>query len=159
MLRHPRLIVARIQPLLVLGRVRARRGDPGALEALDEAWALASSMGELQRMGPVAAGCAEAAWLAGDPARAEGALGIAFDLAVEREDLWTIGELGFWRWRIGAASGPPPGAAEPYALQMQGRAREAAARWRAIGAPYEEALALGDLDDEDALREAHETFE
>jgi DNA-binding NarL/FixJ family response regulator len=42
---------------------------------------------------------------------------------------------------------------------MLGQAREAADRWRAIGAPYEVAMALADLDDEDALREAHDTFE
>ena len=44
---------------MVLGRVLARRGRPGASALLDEAWSLATSTGELQRMGPVAAARAE----------------------------------------------------------------------------------------------------
>jgi DNA-binding CsgD family transcriptional regulator/tetratricopeptide (TPR) repeat protein len=159
-LREPRLPVpSRIQALLVLGRVHTRRGLAQAAEMLDEAWALATGTGELQRVGPVGAARAEAAWLKGDLERARAAARPAFELAVARDSPWAIGELGFWLWRAGGLPDPPPRAAEPYALQMNGQAREAALRWRAIGAPYETALALADLDDEDALREAHDTFE
>ena len=159
LLRQPMPPVARIQPMLVLGRIRARRGQPEASTLLDEAWALATSTGELQRMGPVAAARAETAWLAGDLAGAAEAAQEAFDLGVERDDRWTIGELGFWLWRAGALPDASPGADDPYTLQMRGQAAAAAARWRVIGAPYETAAALGDLDDDDALREAHRTFE
>ena len=62
-------------------------------------------------------------------------------------------------WRTGGTADPPAHAATPYALQTQGRAREAAAQWHGIGAPYEEAMALADLDEEDPLREAHDAFE
>src|SRR5207248_6066499 len=55
----------RIVSLVVLGLLRARRGDPGHWEALDEAWALAEPTGELPRLGPVAPARAEAAWLEG----------------------------------------------------------------------------------------------
>ncbi len=160
MLEHPRLPVpSRIQPLVVLGRVRARRGDPEAAAVLDEALALAVDTGELQRVGPVRAGRAEAAWLAGelDAARAE--VTAAFELAVARQNPWMIGELGFWLWRAGDLASAPLRAAAPYALQIDGRAGDAAAAWRAIGCPYETAMALADLDDESALREAHEILE
>ena len=53
-----------ILALTVTGRLRARRGDPQAWEPLDEALSLAGH--ELQRLEPVAAGRAEAAWLSGD---------------------------------------------------------------------------------------------
>jgi len=159
LLRQPMPHVGRITPLLVLGRVRAGRGQPGASALLDEAWTLATSTGELQRIGPVAAGRAETAWLAGDPAAAERAARVGFDLAVKRDDMWTIGELGYWLWRAGALTTPPVTAAEPYALEMSGHARAAAASWRTIGAPYEAAAALADLDDAEALREAHRTCE
>ncbi|MFI5325865.1 MAG: AAA family ATPase [Candidatus Rokuibacteriota bacterium] len=160
MLRHPKVAVpSRIQPLVVLGRVRTRRGDPEAGEVLDEALALASETGELQRVGPVRAARAEAAWLAGDLDRAGDEVGAAFALAVASEHPWVIGELGFWLWRAGALGSSPPDAARAYALQMDGQAFEAAARWRAIGCPYETAMALADLDDDAALREAHETLE
>src|SRR5439155_7454440 len=68
-LRIPRTSTTpRIVSLVVLGLLRARRGDPGQWEALDEAWALAEPTGELPRLGPVAAARAEAAWLEGDRA-------------------------------------------------------------------------------------------
>jgi len=159
LLREPLPPVGRIQPLVVLGRVHARRGDPGAPALLDEAWALATSTGELQRMGPVAAARAETAWLAGDRAATARAAREAFELAVDRDDRWTIGELGFWLWRAGALAACPRGAAEPYARHSGGEARTAAACWEAIGAPYETADALADSGGEDALRQAHRTFE
>ena len=63
-LRIPRTSTTpRITALVVLGLVRARRGDPGHRAALEEAWALAEPTGELPRLGPVAAARAEAAWL------------------------------------------------------------------------------------------------
>ncbi|HJU47663.1 MAG TPA: AAA family ATPase, partial [Gaiellaceae bacterium] len=61
--------ISRIMALLTLGRLRARRGDPGAEAALDEALELASQTGTLQRLAPVHAARAECAWLAGDAQR------------------------------------------------------------------------------------------
>jgi DNA-binding CsgD family transcriptional regulator len=103
----------------------------------------------------------EAAWLAGDLARARDEVRPAYDLVVARgqQRHWTLPELSFWLWRTGGVPDPALPAGTPYALQMQGRAREAAEQWRSIGVPYEAALALADLDDEDPLREAHEAFE
>ena len=61
----------RIVALSVLGLVRARRGDPGVWPVLDEAWHMAEPTRELQRMEPVAAARAEAAWLEGRPISSE----------------------------------------------------------------------------------------
>jgi DNA-binding CsgD family transcriptional regulator/tetratricopeptide (TPR) repeat protein len=160
MLKHPRLPVSsRAHALLVLGRVRTRRGDPQAWEALDEALALASGNGDLLRVGLIGAARGEAAWLAGDLARSRGETEAVFALAPGRDDPWTLGEIGFWSWRAGGPSGPPRRPAEPYALQMAGRAPEAVQIWRRLGLPYEAAMALADHDHEDALREAHHEFE
>jgi hypothetical protein len=62
-LSHPG---ARILPLVVLGRLRARRGDPEPWAPLDEAAALAHRSGEVQRIAPVAAARAEARRLEGE---------------------------------------------------------------------------------------------
>jgi len=160
MLEHPRLAVpSRIQPLMVLGRVRTRRGEPDAAAALDEALALATGTGEPQRVGAVRAARAEAAWLAGDLEAARAEVTAPFERAVAGRDAWLIGELGFWLWRAGGLSSSPPRAAAPFALQIDGRAADAAAAWRTIGCPYEAAMALADLDDEVALRDAHQTLE
>jgi DNA-binding CsgD family transcriptional regulator len=160
-LRDPRTApVGRINALAVLGRLRARRGDPGAWPPLDEATALATATGELQRLGPVAVARAEAAWLQGDPAAARAGVEDALDLA-ERTDgyAWLAGELAFWLWRLGGPDRLPTGAlpdaaAEPFALQMAGTWAAAADRWRALGCPYEAAAALADSDQEAQLRAA-----
>ncbi len=55
----------RVVALVALGRLRSRRGDPGAAAVLDEALDLAVRSNTLQRLAPVAAARAEAAWLEG----------------------------------------------------------------------------------------------
>jgi DNA-binding CsgD family transcriptional regulator/tetratricopeptide (TPR) repeat protein len=154
-LRIPRTSTTpRILALVVLGLLRARRGDPGQWPALDEAWALAEPTGELARLGPVAAARAEAAWLEGDPALVGEATEGALRLALERKSPWLIGELAVWRRRAGLGGEIPTGAAEPYALELAGQRTRAAARWRKLGCPYEAALALGDADEVESLRRA-----
>ena len=76
-----RQTIGGIMALLALGRLRARRGDPDAWEALDEAAAMAERTATLQRVGPVRAARAEAAWLDGDLDRAGAEARAAFDLA------------------------------------------------------------------------------
>jgi DNA-binding CsgD family transcriptional regulator/tetratricopeptide (TPR) repeat protein len=144
----------RIVSLVVLGLLRARRGDPGAREALDEAWALAEPTGELPRLGPVAAARAEAAWLEGDNAAVRAATEDALELALELKSVWLIGELAAWRRRAGLDDGIAEEAAEPFALQLAGDPHGAAELWRSLGCPYEAALALVDADEEEALRRA-----
>jgi DNA-binding CsgD family transcriptional regulator len=63
----------RITPLTVLGRLRARRGDPDAWGPLDEALELSRGMGEVQRIAPVAGARAEARWLIARDLRQAGA--------------------------------------------------------------------------------------
>jgi DNA-binding CsgD family transcriptional regulator/tetratricopeptide (TPR) repeat protein len=160
-LRHPRAWpVPRIYALTVLGLVRARRGDPDVWSLLDEAKALAEPTGELQRIAPMATARAEANWLEGRTGviarETEGAL----ELALRVRAPWAIGELAYWRWRADGSTGIPPGAAEPFALQMAGRWADAAALWTELGCPYEAAVALADADDDDAaLRDALERLQ
>jgi predicted ATPase/DNA-binding CsgD family transcriptional regulator len=146
-LNHPTVSsISRIMALLALGRLRARRGDPGAAEALDEALALAEQTQTLQRIAPVRAARAEAAWLAGDRARASVEAGAVYDLAVEKRHPWLAGELGFWRWRAGDAQALPAWVAEPFARQVAGDWRGAAGAWERLGLPYERARTLADGD-------------
>ncbi|WP_019588820.1 ATP-binding protein [Deinococcus apachensis] len=146
--------VSRIQALVALGRIRARRGDPEVWSLLDEALSLAEPTGEFQRLGIVRTARAEAFWLAGDPERAAGEAASVYDLALSKGQPWLLGELAYWRWRAGALPSLPTGIAQPFALQMAGRPLEAARAWRALNAPYEAARALTESDDEPALKEA-----
>jgi DNA-binding CsgD family transcriptional regulator len=127
-----------IVALTTLGLVRARRGDPGRHELLDEAWLLAEPTGELARLGPVAAARAEAAWLDGDFEGVATATESALALAVQRRSARRVVELVAWRRRAGIETPLPDWAdAEPWAA-----------------CPYEEAIALADGDAEAPLRRA-----
>ncbi len=141
----------RILALVVLGLVRARRGEPDAYSFLDDALALAEPTRELPRIAPVAAARAEAAWLVGDRDGVARATEGAYDLALRQGVAWPIGELALWRWRAGLDFEVPDGAAEPYVVQMSGDWARAAELWTEIGCPYEAALALADADDDGTL--------
>ena len=159
-LRIPRSSTTpRIVALTVLGLVRARRGDPGQWDLLDEAWELAEPTGELHRLGPVAAARAEAAWIAGEH-EAIGALTEgAYTLALERKAAWLIGELADWRRRAGLDVELHGDAVPLYPLELAGGPARAAELWSALGCPYEAALALAEVDDEASLRRALEELQ
>jgi DNA-binding CsgD family transcriptional regulator len=145
--------------LSAIGLIRARRGDPEQWPPLDEALVLVEASGELQRLAPVAAARAEAAWLDGQPEAIGPATAEAFDLALERGAAWPLGELACWRWRAGLLDEPPPAAAEPYARQIAGDWQRAAELWAEIGCPYEAALALAEADDQQALRRSFDELQ
>jgi DNA-binding CsgD family transcriptional regulator len=151
-LNHPSAsAIARIMALLATGRLRARRGDPNVWEALDEALALSERTQTLQRLAPARAARAEAAWLAGEDAAAAREAGAATDLAIAKRHGWFVGELMYWQWKGGRAVEMPDYAALPYALQVAGRWREAAAEWEKRGCPYEQARALAEGPNEARL--------
>ncbi|HEX5488737.1 MAG TPA: AAA family ATPase [Rhodanobacteraceae bacterium] len=159
-LRIPGLApISRIIVLVVLGRLHARRGDARAQTLLDEALELAMPTRELNRTGWVAAARAEWAWLRGDVAaiRAEVEPGWMVDVEADIGS-WIFGELGWWLQKAGALDKAPSFCALPYALQIDGHWREAAAAWAARGCPYERARALAE-GDVPAQREALALFE
>ena len=159
-LRRPGLpILSRVIPLAVVGRVRARRGQGEVWPALDEALELASRIGELQRMGPVAIARAEAAWLEGDDARVRTEVARALPRAREVRDRWIAGELLTWARRAGETVKPPPWVAPPFAATLRGKHAVARRAWTRAGCPFEAALALADAGDEDGLRGAFEALE
>jgi DNA-binding CsgD family transcriptional regulator len=155
-LRHPlTTVVARIPALRVLGHLRIRRGDPDAETVLNEACALAGTIRELQRVGPLAEVCAEAAWLAGDRERVLREVLPVYERACQQRDPRLKGELAAWLWRVDALDNPPTDIAEPYALEISGDWRAAARVWKDLGCPYELATMLalygGELDQREAL--------
>src|SRR6185436_19025799 len=97
----------RITPLVVLGLVRARRGEAGQWEPLDEALSLAAPTAELQRLAPVAAARAEAWWLEGRPAQIADEVQDALTFALEAEQPWISGELRVWLRRSGQDDAHP----------------------------------------------------
>jgi DNA-binding CsgD family transcriptional regulator len=145
-----------VDALVPLGLLQARRGHPDAVATLQEATERAFATSELQWTAPVAAARAEYAWLHGEEHRiAEEAAG-SFELAVEADHPWFVGELAFWLRLAGA---PVPAAAvavaaEPFRLLLAGDWRGSAHAWRERGYPYHQALALACGDQDEALLEA-----
>lgn len=138
--------IARIMAWLCIARLRTRRGDPGAWAALDEAMSLAGPTRTLQRLAPVAAARAEAAWLDGEAGAAAREAGAAYPLALEKRHAWFAGELAYWQWKGGRMTQPPAVGARAFALQMEGNWTDAAAEWSARDCPYESARALAEGD-------------
>jgi len=153
--------IARMMALITLGRVRARRGDPAAWEALDEARELAGNTGTLQRVAPMRAARAEAAWLEGRGADAASEAAPSIELAMRKQHPWFASELLFWCRQgneLTPVELPDFCARNPFALEIGGRWREAADAWRILGCPFETARALV-AGDETAQREALTIFE
>jgi ATP/maltotriose-dependent transcriptional regulator MalT len=144
----------RINALVVLALVRARRGDPEVEPLLDEAWRLAEPTGELPRLGPVAVARSESAWLTAHPERIVESTDSTFELARRREHPWLLGELACWRARAGVGGDVPPAIPEPFALELASDPVGASAEWDRLGCPYESALALAGSNEDGDLRRA-----
>ena len=149
----------KLEALCVLGRVRARRGDPGVWPVLDEAQRLAQPTNELQQLAPVAIARAEAFLLDGDAEAVGAATDEAFALSRERGSRWLRGELALLRRRAGIQEDSPEVVGDAYALALAGEWAAAAERWSEIGCPYEAADALAETGDEGSLRRALAEFE
>jgi DNA-binding CsgD family transcriptional regulator len=145
--QQPNGAAARIEALVVMALVQARRGQPGDTAMLDEALALAAPNGLLQDLALVRAARAEAAWLAGNEELALVEARAVYDLALRRGHAWFAGALAVWCWRAGDSLSTPPWIPTPFARQIEGDWRGAAAAWGELGCPYARAQALADGDE------------
>ncbi|HEX4688340.1 MAG TPA: AAA family ATPase [Nocardioides sp.] len=141
--------VARLWPHLVAALVPMRSGRAESSRHLEEAWELAGQIDEPLRRLPVLSALAERMWMssATDPRVTEDAVLELERLAGAAGSEWAIGELGSWLLRLGLVEKPPTPVAEPFRLAGEGRYDDAAARWRTLGEPFAEAMALGDAPD------------
>ena len=145
---------------MVLGSLRARRGDPDVWTALDEALGAARVARELQRVAVVAVARGEARWLAGEDDRVADETDESVALARELDDPWLLGELLSIRRRAGLADDTAGLAvAAPFRLELDGDLGAAAASWRARGAAYPAALALAESDLPAARRQGLEELQ
>ena len=149
-------VIARIAALVALGRLRARRGDPGVWSALDEARDLAVGAGA----GGFHVARAEAAWLEGRDRDAARDAAAHLPQAVAKRQIALAAQLSLWCRLGGDKATPIPAfcAEHPFALEAAGHWKDAADAWRALGCRFERARALS-YGDEPAQRQALATFE
>jgi DNA-binding CsgD family transcriptional regulator len=138
-----------------LGRIRARRGHPGAVDAIEEALAIALRHGEAQLIVPARVALAEAAWLAGDLPRAAAEVEASLPLA-HLLDPGHLRDLARVAQRAGIDWAPTDLADEATGLMMSGDHRALARFWDERGCRYDAADALADSDDVDDVRQAFE---
>jgi DNA-binding CsgD family transcriptional regulator/tetratricopeptide (TPR) repeat protein len=129
-----------LYPRRILGTLYARRGDPRAAELLDQAADLAAGLVERKWLGQVRAARAELLWLSGRPDLACHEAAEAYQQALGQADPWKLGSLAIWMWRLGARGEDLAGLPEPYALEIAGDWRGAAAAWERLGRTYDAAL-------------------
>ncbi len=149
--------------LIALARLRIRRGDQDADVPMEAARRLAAAVAEPQRAVYVAMLAAEEAWQANDAdapatAGAKAQLREVQALAEQRNSRWVAEDSAFWLHMLGE---PTAGTAKfhtPFREHCEGSWHQAAAGWRALGRPYEEALALSG-GDESAQRQALEILD
>ncbi len=159
-IRDPgRSALFRITALTALGLLRARRGDPGAREALDEALALGKQSGELEWIVPATAARAELHWLSGDARRAAAEAMALIGTVRKSRRRWYVADLAVWIWRGGGEPVPAEECASPVSRQLRGDWRGAAAEFEKLGCPYHAALATYESDDPDAMLAALEVLD
>ncbi len=145
--------VNRLNPLMSLGSVRARRGDAGVWDCLDEAVASSDRLDEPLWIVAARTAAAEARWLERDLVAAEEDIAKA-EKAVPPGDALAASEVAVWRYRIDRTRTSGVALVEPFASEVAGDHAEAARRWDDLGCPYDAALALLGSTDEGLLREA-----
>jgi DNA-binding CsgD family transcriptional regulator len=154
-LRQPHLSpISRVSALAVTGAIAARQGNSTA--ALDDALPIALQIGETQRLAPVAAARAEAAWIAGLGARVVSEADRAWPVTAAHPQPWDLGELCWWLHLAGAQRPAPVPLAAPFALMLAGEHRAAAREWQDRGCPLWSAYALALSPD---LRDAQECLD
>ncbi|TAM78612.1 MAG: helix-turn-helix transcriptional regulator [Chloroflexota bacterium] len=143
-----------------LATIQARRGEAAAAELLARIWQLAIGTDEIDWLTLVSAARLEAAWLSGTVDEVADDVRRVYDRGRGKASVWYRGPLAVWMRRTGLAdAGLGDGLPEPYTTELRGEHLVAARLWHELGCPYEEALALADSAQEDALRAALEILD
>jgi DNA-binding CsgD family transcriptional regulator len=157
--RPNRSPVNRLEPLLDIGLIHARRGRSESTRLLEEASELAANSGDPQYVLFAAVARVEAAWLSGDAEATDDALA---ELAEHgpMADRWQESQRLAWLHRLGVEVPSSDAAAgTPYEAELANEWARAAELWCEVGCRYDAALALYGSDDETDLRRAIELLD
>jgi DNA-binding NarL/FixJ family response regulator len=147
----------RLDGLIALSLVRARRGDPDYQPMLDEARVVAAGLGQLELAAQAAIARAETAWLEARNEAIAGETEEMYAKTLRARNAPIAGELAVWRRRAGILDEVPTMPfLEHHRHLLSGDSQTAARILRERGCRYDAALALIDTNDAVALREALE---
>jgi DNA-binding CsgD family transcriptional regulator/tetratricopeptide (TPR) repeat protein len=160
MLERARAVsVGRVPALIVLGTIKARRGEEDAEQVLCDGLRLAEGTGEFQMISPIERSLAELAWLSGDNDSARARIASVLSRMPAGAEPREVSEVRSWQRRLGESPVVPTNAPPAQAAQVEGRWADAARLWRETGRPYDEGLALVEVGTPDALTEAFGIFD
>ena len=142
---------ARLPASIVLARLKVRRGDPDATEAITQAVADAMPTLEAQRIVPAIGAAAEHAWMQDRLGEVIDDVARTHQLALRTGSARWIGETSIWLSGAGRLESIPKNAESVAQHMAAARWEEAAAEWDAIGAPYEAAASRVMADDVDTV--------
>jgi DNA-binding CsgD family transcriptional regulator len=125
---------------------------------MERAVALSEEIGEVQAVAPVVAARAELAWIAGDDAEAAELASTCTELVETYDCRWNRGSVLRW---LGPDTLPAVHreVAPPFGAELRGAWLEAAALWRDLGCPFDEALARARSGDPEELVAAISLFQ
>ena len=142
---------ARLPATLTLARLKVRRGDSDAAEAIAEAVRMAEETGEAQRLAPAVGTAAEHAWLLGRLDSMVPALLRAHEVTLRSGSPRWIGETAYWLFLHGEID-EMPAESELGAKSLAARQWDTCIRfWDEHGLPFEAAVARGMSDDVDDM--------
>ena len=132
----------RVGASIVLGLMRARRGDAGARTILSQAPEFAIGA-DAQIRASLMAAVLEAVWL-GVPVDlpTPSAMRALLTEANQQRARWEVAAIAWWMTCLGLDPPELERGESPWWLMVDGQFEEAAAAWRTLDSPYEEALAL-----------------
>lgn len=127
---------------LIVATVKIRRGEPGALELLQEAKLLAFQVKEHLRIVSVVIACLEYEWLLGERLLTKEEIDTTVDMMHKVNNRWLNSEADFWLKKVRNIDAGLVDIYEPYKLLKDGQVNKAAAVWKQKNCLYEAALFL-----------------
>jgi DNA-binding CsgD family transcriptional regulator/tetratricopeptide (TPR) repeat protein len=143
LLRHQSYLLVKVGVLCTMAKLEMRRGNfSPAKKMLDDAREIALPTREAQRIIPVITAALELCWLTGERLPIDEVRNVEATLFFDKEHSWFYRELAYWMFRCGLKEQCTVTHIGAFQLERESRWRDAAEAWKAIGCPYEQALAL-----------------
>ena len=141
--------IIKIIALAVIATILMRRGEEDPLVQLLETKEKALKAGEHQRIVPAMVALLEYEWIHGKTVIEKESLDLAIKTVEEIDNMFQNSEFVFWLFMARKQFVRIPKLFDGYQLKNRSDIDRAAAIWKEIGSPYEEALALyhGNNDD------------
>jgi DNA-binding CsgD family transcriptional regulator len=137
------------EALVVLAKIKMRKGDPCALQLLLDAEKAAIELKELPTMIPVLTGLLEYEWITGTKIIKADTLDLVISMVEQKGNVFANSEFSFWLLKARNRHIRLKEFYAGYQASHSSLAAKASALWKSAGCPYEEALLLFEGNDED----------